>query len=64
MKHFAILAALAVIPTLPAAAAIYLPADPQLNVALSSITGGGWTQCYAAPMATFLGTYNGDDYSW
>jgi hypothetical protein len=39
----------------PAAAATYLPVGPQLNVALATVTGGGWTQCYSASMATIFG---------
>jgi len=38
------------------AAPLYAPVGPQLNVALSTVTSGGWTQCYAAPMSTFLGS--------
>ena len=53
LKVFAA-ATLAAIASVPASA-LYLPTGPQLNVALSTVTGGGWTQCYAAPMATFLG---------
>ncbi|MEJ6005555.1 PEP-CTERM sorting domain-containing protein [Paucibacter sp. AS339] len=33
----------------------YLPTGAQANVALSTITGGGWTQCYAATMAVSIG---------
>jgi len=36
--------------------ALYLPAGPQTNVALSTITGGGWTQCYAETMSVSVGT--------
>jgi hypothetical protein len=39
----------------PAAAATYLPVGPQLNVSLATVTGGGWTQCYSASMATIFG---------
>lgn len=38
-----------------ASAATYLPFGPQTNVALSTVTGGGWSLCYSAPMSTFLG---------
>jgi hypothetical protein len=38
------------------ASATYLPVGPQTNVALSTVTGGGWSLCYSAPMSTFLGT--------
>ncbi|MBC7728766.1 MAG: hypothetical protein H7242_14345, partial [Microbacteriaceae bacterium] len=34
---------------------VYLPSGAQANVALSTITGGGWTQCYAATMDVFIG---------
>jgi len=35
--------------------AIYMPFGPQQNVTLATITGGGWTQCYAATMNVFIG---------
>lgn len=41
------------------AAPIYLPSGPQANVSLSTITSGGWTQCYSATMATFIGNAGG-----
>ena len=34
---------------------VYMPTGAQANVALSTVTGGGWTQCYAAAMATTIG---------
>lgn len=37
------------------ASPVYLPSGAQSNVALSTITGGGWTQCYAATMNVFIG---------
>jgi len=37
------------------AEAQYLPVGPQQNVALSTILGGGWTQCYAATMDVYIG---------
>jgi hypothetical protein len=40
----------------PAAAVTYLPVGPQLNVAVSTVTGGGWTQCFSATMAVSFGT--------
>jgi hypothetical protein len=52
IRSFLIVAALA---ASPAAAATYLPVGPQLNVAVSTVTGGGWTQCYSATMATVFG---------
>ncbi|WP_313670847.1 hypothetical protein [Sandarakinorhabdus sp.] len=45
----------AALATAPAAAATYLPVGPQLNVAVSTVTGGGWTQCFSGPMSQFLG---------
>ena len=36
----------------PAAAASYLPTGPQNNVAVSTVTGGGWTQCFAETYGT------------
>jgi hypothetical protein len=36
-----------------AAAATYLPVGPQTNVAVATVTGGGWHQCYAD---TYFGT--------
>lgn len=37
------------------AEAQYLPVGPQQNVALSTILGGGWTQCYAELFGTPIG---------
>ena len=37
------------------ASAAYLPTGPQLNVALSTVTSGGWTLCYSATLATPFG---------
>jgi hypothetical protein len=39
-----------------AAAATYLPVGPQTNVALATVTGGGWHQCYAD---TYFGSPTG-----
>ena len=39
----------------PSAAATYMPVGPQTNVALSTVTGGGWTLCYSALMGTPFG---------
>ena len=50
------LAIAAALVATPATAATYLPVGPQLNVALTSVTGGGWTQCYSASMATIFGS--------
>jgi hypothetical protein len=33
----------------------YTPVGPQTGVALSTVTGGGWTQCYAAAMNVPIG---------
>jgi hypothetical protein len=41
---------------LPTAAATYLPVGPQTNVALSTVTNGGWTQCYSSTYNTFVGS--------
>lgn len=35
--------------------ALYIPVGPQTNVALSTVTSGGWTQCYAASMGSAIG---------
>jgi hypothetical protein len=37
------------------AAPIYNPVGPQTNVALATVIGGGWTQCYAATMSVAIG---------
>lgn len=37
------------------AAPTYMPTGAQANVALSTVTSGGWTQCYQASMATTIG---------
>lgn len=50
------LAAAAALVAAPATAATYLPVGPQLNVALGTVTSGGWTLCYSATMATIFGT--------
>ncbi len=39
------------------ASAMYLPAGVQTDVTLATITGGGWTQCYANPIATVIGSH-------
>lgn len=38
-----------------AQAALYMPVGPQTNVALSTVTNGGWTQCYAADFGAAIG---------
>ena len=48
--------ALATLVAPQAMAATYTPVGPQTNVALSTVTGGGWTLCYSAAMAIPLGT--------
>jgi hypothetical protein len=53
IRTFVIAAALA---ASPAAAATYLPVGPQLNVAVGTVTGGGWSLCYSATMATIFGS--------
>jgi hypothetical protein len=42
-------AGIALAAALPASAATYLPVGPQNDVALSTVTGGGWTLCFAEP---------------
>jgi hypothetical protein len=44
------IAALAAACAAPAAA-VYLPVGVQTNVAMATVTGGGWTQCYAGSYA-------------
>ena len=57
LMQFSIAAAFAALSiTAPAAAATYLPTGPQLNVALSTVTGGGWTLCYSASFGTIFGS--------
>jgi len=34
---------------------LYLPSGPQTGVSIGTVLAGGWSQCYAAPMATFIG---------
>jgi hypothetical protein len=34
---------------------LYLPSGPQTNVALTTVTSGGWTQCYAATFNVSIG---------
>lgn len=56
IQHSLVLGSLAMLATISAhAAPIYLPSGPQANVSLATITSGGWTQCYSATMATFIG---------
>jgi hypothetical protein len=52
-----------------AAATTYLPVGPQTNVAVSTVTGGGWHECYSdtyfgtpngTPMASILSTCDGE----
>lgn len=50
------LLALGVVATTPALALpSYLPSGPQINVAEATVTGGGWTQCYAATFDAIIG---------
>lgn len=58
MKAFlsASVAALALAAAAPAQAADYRPTGPQTNVALATVTGGGWTLCYSGTMGTSIGT--------
>jgi hypothetical protein len=50
-----LLSALLTIGIAGSAHALYLPSGPQTNVALSTVTSGGWTQCYASAMGTAIG---------
>ncbi|CAD5371823.1 PEP-CTERM sorting domain-containing protein [Rubrivivax sp. A210] len=49
-------AALSLAAVTAQAAPTYLPVGAQSNVALSTITGGGWTQCYVGTMAAAIGS--------
>jgi hypothetical protein len=40
--------------SLAAADPAYYPEGPQTNVAVSTISSGGWTRCYSETMATIL----------
>ena len=42
----------------PAVASTYMPVGVQTNVALSTVTGGGWTQCYSSTYGTTIGSDN------
>lgn len=56
IKYSALSAVLASMFSLSAhAIPAYLPSGPQGNVSLATVTGGGWTQCYAATMAATIG---------
>lgn len=35
--------------------ALFLPSGPQAGLSVATITGGGWTQCYAATMSVAIG---------
>ena len=45
----------AVVTHIAYAVPMYNPLGAQSNVALSTVTGGGWTQCYQATMSEFIG---------
>lgn len=47
--------ALAAFNSAAQAAPIYNPVGPQTNVAISTVTAGGWTECYVATMGTPIG---------
>ncbi len=54
LTQFAVAASCAAISiAAPAAAASYLPTGPQTNVATSTVTGGGWTQCFVGSYGAF-----------
>ena len=52
---FALGTALATLVATQAMAATYTPVGPQTNVALSTVTNGGWTLCYSGAMAISIG---------
>lgn len=54
MRKFLILSS-AMLLASPALAVSYMPVGPQTNVALSTVTGGGWSLCYSATMGTAYG---------
>lgn len=54
MSRFTAIAAGLVLAAAPLHAQ-YTPFGPQQNVGLSTILGGGWTQCFVSPMSTFIG---------
>ena len=56
-KIFAIAGLLIGIARVADAAPIYLPSGPQTGVPLAVVLAGGWSQCYAAPMATPIGNF-------
>lgn len=57
MKKYVIAAAALGFAALPGvASAAYLPTGVQNNVALSTVTGGGWTQCYSSTYGQILGS--------
>ena len=56
VHRFSGLAAIACLAASSAfASPTYLPVGAQSNVALATITSGGWTQCYASIFKTFIG---------
>lgn len=55
------IASIALVATLATRAeAQYNPFGVQSNVAVSTVTGGGWSQCYVATMSVFIG-FNGEN---
>lgn len=56
MKKIIAIAALVIgLPASASATPTYYPSGPQTGVSLSTITSGGWTECYSAPMSTYIG---------
>ena len=56
MKKMIAIAVLALgFPVCASATPSYYPTGPQTGVSLSTITSGGWTECYSAPMRTYIG---------
>ena len=54
-KLFTALAASLLTSGAALATPLYMPTGAQANVAFSTVTAGGWTQCYSAAMAAIIG---------
>ena len=54
-KLFTALAASLLTSGAALATPVYMPTGAQANVAFSTVTAGGWTQCYSAAMAAAAG---------
>ncbi len=55
VRHAAAALCVLVSSTAAFATPIFFPSGPQTNVALATVTAGGWTQCYAETMAVSIG---------